>query len=82
MERYREPGGPIAVSQDVFDGIEAVRQSGVTNMLARDTVREVALLLGYEHTCLWLEEHPDLYSQAVFRGLAVEDPGQETTDGL
>jgi hypothetical protein len=57
----------------VYDGIEAVRRSGVCNMLDRATVRQVALLLGHDEAYEWIRDHPDLYSQAVFRGLVVAD---------
>jgi diphthamide synthase (EF-2-diphthine--ammonia ligase) len=73
MERHKQPGGPIVVSRAVYEGVEAVRQGGVTNMLQRDTVRQVAQLLGFEEAYEWIRDHPDLYSQAIFRGLAVED---------
>ena len=34
--------GPVPVSMEVFDGIEAVRRSGLTNMLDRPTVAILA----------------------------------------
>lgn len=73
MERCKQTGAPIVVSRAVYEGIEAVRQSGLTNMLQRDIVRQVALMLGFEEAHEWIRDHPDLYSQAVFRGLAVDD---------
>ena len=68
-----DPGRPpIRVSQEVFDGIEAVRRSGLTNMLDYPVVAEIAEEMGFEESARWVREHRDLYSQAVFRGFDVE----------
>jgi hypothetical protein len=66
MERHKEPGGPITVSQDVYDGIEAVRQSGLTNTLDRPMVRRLALAFGYDEAHAWIRDNPELYSRAIF----------------
>ena len=61
----------VAVPADVFEGVEAVRVSGLTNMLDRDRVAELADDMGYAEAARWIREHRDLYAQAVFHGFEV-----------
>ena len=71
-EKTKSPGaGPVLVAREVYDGIEAVRVSGLTNMLARDVVAGLAEDLGFEESACWIRENPCLYSRAVFQGLTV-----------
>ena len=63
----------VRVPQAVLDGLEAVRQSGLTNMLDRPVVAQLAMEFGFDEAALWIEEHRDLYAQGLFRGFeAVE----------
>jgi hypothetical protein len=62
---------PVPVPADVFEGIEAVRQSGVTNMLDRSRVAELAEAMGFDESARWVREHRELYAQAVFHGFEV-----------
>lgn len=62
---------PVPVPRDVFEGIEAVRQSGLTNMLDRPRVAEIAEEMGFEKSAAWVREHRDLYAQAIFHGFEV-----------
>jgi len=73
-----EPGGaaqhgPIPVPADVLQGIEAVRQSGLTNMLDRPAVADIAEAMGFEAAAAWVREHRDLYARGIFRGFEVRD---------
>lgn len=61
----------VPVSREVFDGIEAVRTSGVTNMLDRPRVIELLCDLGFTEAAAWVEAHGDLYARAVFHGFEV-----------
>jgi hypothetical protein len=61
----------VPVSQGVFEGIEAVRQSGITNMLDRERVAELAEDMGFDEAARWVREHRELYAQAVFHGFEV-----------
>jgi Mg/Co/Ni transporter MgtE len=61
----------VPVSPDVFEGIEAVRQSGITNMLDRERVAELAEAMGFDEAARWVREHRDLYARAVFHGFEV-----------
>ncbi len=68
---------PIPISADVFAGLEAVRESGLTNMLDRPMVIELAELWGYDATAQWLREHKTSYARGIFQGFEVldeEDP--------
>ncbi len=69
--------GPVLVPQEVFEGIEAIRQSGLTNMLDRPMVAQLAAEMGYPETSRWVQRHRDLYARAIFHGLKVEKEGGE-----
>jgi len=62
----------IRVSKGVLDGLEAVRESGMTNMLDRPVVIELAKQMGFEETARWIETHPRDYAEGVFRGFEAE----------
>lgn len=46
MTGAEDAGGPIEVGAEVFEGIEAVRRSGLTNMLDWPAVAEIAEAIG------------------------------------
>ena len=58
----------IRVSEAILEGLEAVRQSGLTNMLDRPVVIRLARELGYEESAKWVEEHRKEYAEAIFGG--------------
>jgi hypothetical protein len=62
---------PVPVPREVFDGIEAVRTSGATNMLDRPRVIELLCDMGFDEAATWVEAHRDLYAQAIFHGFEV-----------
>jgi len=64
----------MKVPQSVYDGIEAVRQSGVTNMLARDRVAEEAGFLGFGECQDWIYANEAEYAKGVFEGFEVDGP--------
>ena len=68
---------PIAVSAEVFEGLEAVRTSGLTNMFDRPRVIEIAEMMGYDETAEWLASNRNLYSQGLFQGFQVVDDNTE-----
>jgi hypothetical protein len=72
LERARLPGDRVRVPREVFEGIEAVRQSGLTNMLDRPAVAEIAEAMGFEESARWVREHRDLYARAIFHDFEVE----------
>jgi len=64
----------VRVSKPVLDGLEAVRRSGLTNMLDRPVVARLAEELGFDEAARWVEAHKKGFSEGIFRGFqAVED---------
>ena len=61
----------VPVSSEVFEGLEAVRLSGLTNMLDRPRVAEIADEMGYAESARWVREHRDLYARGIFQGFVV-----------
>ncbi len=60
---------PILVPAAVLDGLETVRESGETNnMTNHRAVQALAARLGYPETVEWIEDHPNEYTEGVFRG--------------
>ncbi len=67
--------GPVIVPREVLDGLEAVRRSGLTNMLDRPRVADLAHELGFEAAARWVGGNRALYARGVFEGFqAEEDP--------
>lgn len=64
---------PVFVPRAVFEGLEAVRRSGATNMLDWPTVAQLAESLGFSATARWVRANRDLYARGVFLGF---DAGQ------
>lgn len=79
MRRVRLGEAPVAVPFDVLLGIDVVRESGLTNMLNRPLVAELARAHGFPKTATWISNHPDLYAEGVFRGFAVEKTQKGTS---
>lgn len=65
----------VAVPRAVYDGLEAVRRSGLTNMLDRPRVAELAEEMGFEGAAAWVRENRGRYAAAVFRGIRAEEGG-------
>ena len=69
----QNPDG-VPVTQEVFDGLEAVRRSGMTNMLDRTTVLMLAREWGFEATADWIESAGrKTYGELIFRGPRIVD---------
>jgi hypothetical protein len=67
-----ERTNPVKVSKAVWQGIEAVRLSGKTNMFDAPMVQRLAFDMEHFETVLWMEEHPDPYRHGIFAGFKVE----------
>ena len=65
----------IPVPALVWQGINAVRLSGLTNMLDRPEVVRIARELDFSEAAGWIEAHPKEYAEGVFRGFVVEPDG-------
>ncbi len=59
---------PVLVPTAVLDGLETVLESSATNIQDRSRVKAEAARLGYPETAAWIEEHPQDYTEGVFRG--------------
>jgi len=68
-------GDSIPIPPEVLEGIEAVRQSGRTNMLDRPEVAAIALELGYVDAAFWLEDKANhtAYANGIFKGFTEEE---------
>ena len=74
-----QPEGKVQVTQAVYDELEAIRTSGVTNMFDYGAVCRYAQEWGYEEAVEWLRENIANYSRLVFNGLEIiEDETEET----
>jgi hypothetical protein len=62
----------VCVPVDVLEGLEAVRQSGRTNMLEVSAVQLIAYQLGYHGTVLWIEDNEERYAVGIFHGFEAE----------
>ena len=71
----------VNVPKAVLDGLEAVRQSGIVNMLDHPVVAQLASEFGFEEAARWIETRRDLYAQGIFRGFEVEEATRRTHDG-
>lgn len=64
----------IQIPSEVLKGLEAVRQSGRTNMLDRPAVAAIALELGFVNAAFWLTDKANhkTYATGIFHGFAEE----------
>jgi hypothetical protein len=67
----RVPVVPVVVDPEVLAGLEAVRDSGLTNMFDRPAVARLAMDAGYYATALWVTENRAADVAGVCRGFAV-----------
>jgi hypothetical protein len=66
----------VRIPAAVWEGLEAVRQSGATNMLDRPRVIELAEMMGYDETAEWLRENREAYTRLIFNGVVIEEEGR------
>jgi len=71
---------PVPVPAAVYAGLEAVRQSGATNMCDRPRVIEIAEMMGYNETAAWVRDHRSEYAALIFAGVTVEEGGEQCVD--
>ena len=66
----RSAANPVRVPKPVYEGITAVRDSGMFNMLDLPAVAGLASQLGHSEAAAWLSDRSNrgLYSQGIFRG--------------
>jgi hypothetical protein len=67
-----ERTSPVKIPKVVWQGIEAVRLSGKTNMLDVQMVQRLAFEMEYFATVLWMRDHRELYCRGLFEGFEIE----------
>ena len=71
----------VEISREVFNGLESIRQSGMTNMLDRPTVLQLAREWEFDATADWIESvDRKTYAEMIFKGPIVVD--DETVEGI
>ena len=63
----------VKIPREVYEGLEAVRQSGLTSMLDMVTVAALAERFGYEEAANWVRSHKRQYAKGVFCGFEPEE---------
>jgi post-segregation antitoxin (ccd killing protein) len=63
----------VRVPREVLEGIEAVRETGRTNMMDRMAVQFIANELEFFQTVVWLEDNRRAYAQGLFNGFEPVD---------
>jgi hypothetical protein len=63
----------VRVPQGVLDGLEAVRTSGLTNMLDRPVIAELAREFGFEKAARWIKTRRKEYAEGLFHGFEAEE---------
>ncbi len=61
-------GLPVTVSASVLEGLEAVKQSGNTDMIDTREVQALAYIMGYQDAAWWIEYFPNLYDAGLVHG--------------
>lgn len=59
---------PVYVSAKVYEGLEAVRCSGRTNMLDLSAVVRIAIEMDFVDTAMWVRSHQVNYSRGILFG--------------
>ena len=63
----------IKIPKQVLAGLEAVRRSGLTNMLDRPMVAYLAAQMGFPEAAEWVDEHRAAYAEGLFRGFEADE---------
>lgn len=67
----------VAVTREVFDGLEAVRRTGLTDMLDQPVVARIARRLGHEAAASWVEDNPNKLGAGMLYGFEVKSEEKE-----
>ena len=65
--------GKVKVPKAVLDGLEAVRRSGLTNMLDRPVVAELAEEFGFDDAARWIRTRRREFAEGIFHGFEAEE---------
>ena len=74
IEQAPQPSNAVVVPRAVYEGITAVRNSGMFNMLDLPAVAGLARQMGFDEAADWLNDRGNrsTYSQGIFRGFEPE----------
>lgn len=67
---------PIEITAKVFDGIEAVRMSGRTNMLDLPEVISIAVAMDFVDAAMWIESNRASYALGIIYGFRIIGGGK------
>jgi hypothetical protein len=75
--------GRPRISRQILDGILAVRDSGLTNMLDVNAVARIALDLGHPDAAAWVSDpaNKGAYARGILRGFDVDGAGPRVEAG-
>lgn len=67
--------GAMAVPRNVYAGILAIRESGLTNMLDRPRVQALCKQMGFGDAAGWLADPANrkAYAEGIFRGFEPQE---------
>lgn len=68
-----ERGKTQVPSQDIIDGILAVRDTGLTNMFDVAVVIDIAKAFGYNTTAKWIQANMIEYAKGIIQGYEVAE---------
>ena len=71
----------VRVPREVLEGIEAVRETGRTNMMDCMAVQFMANELEFFQTVVWLEDNRKAYAQGLFNGFEPVDEAFDPISG-
>jgi len=74
IETPPQPSNAVVVPRAIYEGITAVRDSGMFNMLDLPAVAGLARQMGFDEAADWLGDRGNrsTYSQGIFRGFEPE----------
>jgi len=58
----------VPIPEEVFAVIDGIRRSGITNMLDRNMVVEIARQLNFPDEADWIDRHRREFAEGIFRG--------------
>ncbi len=60
------------ISTEAMDQLLAIRDSGATNMFARDVVQGLADGLAFDALSTWIDDHRTDYGSLIMGGIEIE----------
>lgn len=70
--RYSQ-AGRVLIPRLVYDVLEMIRRSGVTNMFDLENLKTIAEVMDEPETVEWLTDYPEHWMMAVMKGAEADD---------